>query len=473
MVARGASCMNLALSVAESQLLDRALASARDTRFVSVDRGILQESGATFASEFTNASAAIVADNRTFEAAGKEVAQGLRRAGVHTVEHAVLGPDVSAEYAWVEWLRERLGATQAIPIAVGSGTINDLTKLVAHQLGRPYLVVATAASMDGYAAQGASITLRGSKQTFDCPAPRVILVDLDVLARAPREMSAWGYADLLAKSVAGADWILAGAAGEERIDRSIWNMVQGSLPSLVSDPRGIATVDPAALRRLVVGLLASGFAMQAARSSRPASGAEHQFSHLWDMQHHTHLGIPPSHGFKVAIGTLASLGLYEFLLRQNFDHLSVDTAVASWPSLFQVEAGITRLFGSGELAGKAAEETRAKYLAPEALRSQLERLRDRWPVLREQLREHLLRFRDVRAMLHNAGCPTEPEQIGITRDRLRASYEQAYYIRRRFTVLDFAMRFGVFDPAVCTLFSAGGAWSHSSSTAVPNWEPRG
>ena len=48
-----------------------------------------------------------------------------------------------------------------------------------------------------------------------------------------------------------------------------------------------------------------GFAMQSSKSSRPASGAEHQFSHLWDMQHHTHNGVAPSHGFKVGVATLA------------------------------------------------------------------------------------------------------------------------------------------------------------------------
>ena len=92
--------------------------------------------------------------------------------------------------------------------------------------------------------------------------------------------------------------------------------------------------------------------MQAARSSRPASGAEHQFSHLWDMQHHTHDGVAPSHGFKVGIGTLASLALYEVLLRRDVEHLDVDAAVARWPSLERVEARITAVLGSGELAAK-------------------------------------------------------------------------------------------------------------------------
>src|SRR5205823_5255621 len=100
-----------------------------------------------------------------------------------------------------------------------SGSINDLTKLASHQLNRPYMCVATAASMDGYAAFGASITRNGIKDTFACPAPRMVLADLEILSAAPPELNAAGYADLLAKVTAGADWILADAVGAERIDR--------------------------------------------------------------------------------------------------------------------------------------------------------------------------------------------------------------------------------------------------------------
>jgi glycerol-1-phosphate dehydrogenase [NAD(P)+] len=196
----------------------------------------------------------------------------------------------------------------------------------------------------------------------------------------------------------------------------------------------------------------SGFAMQAARSSRPASGAEHQFSHLWDMQHHTHNGVAPSHGFKVGIGTLASLQLYETLLRQDLDRLDVDAVVSRWPSLEQVEARIAAVLGSGELAQKALEETRAKHISRDALRGQLIRLREQWPALRDRLNRRLQPFRDARSMLRKAGCPFEPEQIGISRNRLRLSYKQAYYIRRRFTVLDFAMRIDSFDSALSELF---------------------
>src|SRR5690606_40291905 len=63
-----------------------------------------------------------------------------------------------------------------------------------------------------------------------------------------------------------------------------------------------------------------------------SSGAEHQFSHLWDMQSHKHNGKSPSHGFKVGIGTLSSAALYEFLYTQPLENLDVDAAVSAWPA---------------------------------------------------------------------------------------------------------------------------------------------
>jgi glycerol-1-phosphate dehydrogenase [NAD(P)+] len=128
-------------------------------------------------------------------------------------------------------------------------------------------------------------------------------------------------------------------------------------------------------------------------------------------------------------------------------------------SVVRVEARIEELLGPGDLAAKAREETRAKHPARDALREQLARLADAWPGVRERLARHLIPFAEARAMLREAGCPAAPEDIGISTGRLRASYEQAYYIRRRFTVLDLAMRSGLLAEAVDGLFGPLGPWA--------------
>jgi glycerol-1-phosphate dehydrogenase [NAD(P)+] len=451
----------------DERALEQALRAARDTKGLSVGAGVRHDTARFFASHFGDAIPVIVADPHTFEAAGREIQEVFRRDGRDRVAPIVLSADVHAVIEDAEGLQEALAAVDAVPVAVGSGTINDLTKLAAHRLGRRYMVVATAASMDGYTAYGASITANGSKQTFDCPAPLAVLADLEVISLAPRGMNASGYADLLAKNVAGADWILADALGEEPIDDAVWDTVQRRLRAWVESPAEVAQGKPESLLGLVNGLMMSGFAMQAARTSRPASGAEHQFSHLWDMQNHTHEGEAPSHGFKVGIGTLASLALYDELLRREtlLEDADVDALVQAWPSLDAEEARIERLLGSGDLARKAREEVGAKHPSRETLRSQLAGLVGAWPETRERLARHLIPFAEARDMLRAAGCPVQPEEIGISRERLRVAYQQAYLIRRRFTVLDFASRLGLMGPSLDALFGPQGAWAVSESRA--------
>ncbi len=439
--------------------LETALQAARETRVLKIGSHLLSELPGIFAAQFGNRPAIIVTDENLFPIAGSAV-----QTAFHTANHLIRppfifrDPKLYAEHHFVAELETTLRSHDAVPIAVGSGTINDLTKLAAYRTSRPYMCVATAASMDGYTAFGASITREGAKQTFHCPAPTVVVADLEIIRNAPPEMNAWGYADLLAKITAGADWILADALGVEPIDPQPWTIVQGRLRELTANPVAIRTGDPDAIGKLITGLMFGGFAMQSAQSSRPASGAEHQFSHLWDMQHHTHQGCAPSHGFKVGIGTLAVTALYEQLLTQPLEQLDVNACVAAWPT---TESWIKRartLFGAGELLDCARQELAAKQPPLPQLREQLETLRHRWPALREQLQRQLLPFARLSQRLNEAGAPTEPEAIGITRKRLRESYWLALCIRRRFTVLDVAARTGLLDRCRNEIFAPHGRW---------------
>ena len=457
----------------DEQAIAEALQLAGQTRLFTLDRGARHAAAEAFDRLFGRRPAVVVADVNTFAVAGRDVVESFRRAGHPCQEPFIFdNRQLKAEYEHVDALRESLATHDAVPVAVGSGTINDLVKLASHEVGRPYLVVGTAASMDGYAAFGASITRHGSKQTFDCPAPAGILADLEVIEQAPAEMSASGYADLLAKVVAGADWILADALAVEPIDAKAWQMVQSQLRQWTGDPAGVRRGEPTAVRSLMLGLILGGCAMQWTKSSRPASGADHQFSHLWDMQHHTHNGKAPSHGFKVGIGMLASSALYEHLLAEPLERLDVERAVAAWPDPTAIEASIQREFALPELADKAREEMRAKHVSREQLREQLTTLRQVWPSLRDRLREQLLPFEELKRRLAEAGCPTSPEQIGISPARLRGSYFQAYCIRRRFTVLDVAARAGLLSSLVDAVFDTRAGDTSSLPRFLPDGQSR-
>jgi glycerol-1-phosphate dehydrogenase [NAD(P)+] len=445
--------------------LARALRAASDTREVQIEDGAIDRTAEVFRRHFTDAAAVVIADRNTFSVAGRHVAEVIRNAGIAAAPPVVFeDADLYACSEHVERLQAVLSDSGAVPIAVGSGTINDLTKLAAHRSERPYLVVATAASMDGYTAFGASITHRGSKETFFCPAPRAVIADLDVICQAPAELNAAGYADLVAKITAGADWILADALGVEPIGLQAWDMVQGHLREWIADPEAVRRGERTAIQGLLEGLLMTGFAMQQSRSSRPASGAEHQFSHLWDMEHHRHQGRAPRHGCKVAVGTLAVTLLYEELLRYPLQLLDTARVCARHPDLEALRRQARELHALPELQEVVLREVEAKYLDRAALAEMLERLRDVWVDLRERLRLQLIPSKTLQAMLHKAGAPSDASEIGIDCECLRRSYVAAQQIRRRFTVLDVATLTGLMPECLQRLFDECGDGTGSGRT---------
>ena len=435
--------------------LQDALAAASETETLVIERGCIAKTAGVFSQHFPGRRAVIVADETTMRVAGHAVSDALAAGAIAQLEPFIYtDPDFHAEYHHVDRLVASLKNHDAIPVAVGSGTINDLVKRAAHETGRQYLCAGTAASVDGYTAYGASIIFQNNKKTFECPAPLAVIADIDIIKDAPPEMTAAGYADLFAKITAGADWIVADALGEDPIDLKAWAIVQSGLRDALAMPAAARAGDAAAIHALTEGLMLGGFAMQWSRTSRPASGAEHMFSHLWDMQHHTHNGAVPSHGFKVGIATLAVIALYEQMLRMDAAALDIDALCARWPDERTLKERTAALLAREDFRDFSVGEALAKHLSPEALRAQLARLKDEWPSLREKLRRQLYPLDEARRCLREVGAPVEPEQIGISRERLRESFSKACHIRRRFTVLDFAVRTGWLEPALDGIFGS-------------------
>jgi glycerol-1-phosphate dehydrogenase [NAD(P)+] len=439
-----------------------ALAEATDTGQVVIGSGALGSVAEVVGGSVGARPVVVVADATTWEVAGEAVQRRLEAAGHATEAPYRFPPDrfVLATYDNVERVRDALAGHDAVPVAVGSGSLNDIVKRAAHEAGRPYLVVATAASMDGYTAFGAAITRDGYKQTMTCPAPRAVVADLEVLAGAPPAMTASGYGDLLGKVTAGADWMVADALGVEPIDPTAWELAQGPLRAAIGRPAELAGGDRAALERLVEGLVLSGLAMQAHASSRPASGAEHQFSHLWEMEGLGHDRRPPlSHGFKVGVGTVAVAALYERLLDRDLAALDVEALARAWPGPEAAEAAVRAAHTTPGLDEAAVAETLAKHPDPQTLAGRLTRLADRWPTLGDRLRAQLLPAARLRELLAAAGGPTHPSELGLPMGAFRDTYARARMIRRRYTVLDLAYETGTLDELVGELFAPGGFYA--------------
>jgi glycerol-1-phosphate dehydrogenase [NAD(P)+] len=452
-----------------TERIKAALPNATDTKDVVIGAKVLDSVDEVFGRSFGDQPAVVVADENTFKVAGEQVQQQLQAAGRTLVRPYIFPgqPTLRAEYGNITTLVESLRGHDALPVAVASGTLNDIVKCAAYECDRPYLVVATAASVDGYTSFGASITKDGFKQTLTCPAPRAVLADLDVLTAAPPIMTASGYGDLLGKVPAGADWIVADALQVDPIDPHVWSLVQGPLREATARPAELAAGDRSAMEALVEGLMMSGLAMQVAGSSRPASGAEHYFSHLWELEglaHGVAGGPPPEHGLKVGFASIAMAAFYERILRRDLGEVDVDACRAAWPSWADVEREVRATHTTPGLDRAALAQSREKYVDADQLAQRLTLLREGWSALRERIQDQLRPADQLREQLGAAGCPTSPAELGLSLADLKATYVRARMIRSRYTILDLAYETGTLHECVEELFAPGGYWAQDPAS---------
>ena len=441
------------------EMIERALARATDTKACLVGDGVLAETAGLYRELFPGATrVVVVSDPRTRAAAGERAAALLGSAGAQVSEH-VIEPDgrtFHADYRYVDEVREALkagGTAGLVPVAAGSGVVNDLVKRASGELGIPYLTVATAASVDGYSSFGAALrSPEGAKQTYPCPAPRAIVADLDVMRTAPAWMAASGYADLMAKVPAGADWILAYELGATEWHDGAWHTVQDSLKEALGDPEGVVAQRSAPLARFVEGLMLGGFAMQDMQSSRPASGAEHLFSHLLEMRDHVFKGEIVPHGIQVGVFTLFMCRVYEQIVAFDYSRLDVEACLANWKPLAEQERLATAAFAGTKFPDIGVKAVRAKFVDRDAARARLEDFRARWPEIRARLEAQLLPAAEVERRLRVVGAPTTPEGIGSTVEASLADVRKTIYMRDRYMSLDFLDLTGQLDEFAARAF---------------------
>jgi glycerol-1-phosphate dehydrogenase [NAD(P)+] len=444
--------------------LARALAAASTTRDITVAAGSLARLPAVLGRTAPAARYVIVADDNTWKAAGAQAAAVVAAAGLATAEPVVLSeaPRLKARAETARDIAARLDG--ALPVAVGSGVVNDLVKYAAECAGTAYVCVPTAASMDGYAASGAALREDGFKRTLACAAPLAIVADTDVIATAPAIMGAWGYGDLVGKLVAGADWIVADALGEDPLNAGPFAMVQDNLDSWLGNPAGVRQRDRAALEGLMRGLLMAGLAMQAHGNSRPASGSDHQFAHLWEMEDVAVDGQPVSHGACVGVGCVSMVAAYEWLMHQDMRRIDPVRLAARTPSPAALEAEIESSFPLAFMAANAEAEAKAKAGTPQSVERRLKTLKTNWRDISRALHRRLPQAETIQRWLAEVGGPSDAPAIGVARDKHARDYARARLIRRRFTGLDVLHDLGWLEQAVVELFAPGGFWFNEGRT---------
>jgi glycerol-1-phosphate dehydrogenase [NAD(P)+] len=438
--------------------LEECLAASGGTKALVTGNDVFQQVSGLLKTEYETQRVYIIADTNTMQAAGDKLEKMLVADGIEIAGRYIFPgePRLHAEYCHIETLKEALAAAQpTVPLAIGSGTINDLVKQAAGDISLPYFCIPTAASVDGFTSFGAAILKDGFKQTLPCDAPRCIVADTAVLSRAPTWLSSSGFADLAGKIIAGADWLIAdaasafGAKGADPIEPKAWAMVQHGLYDYLSRSVTATQGDQAALKALFEALSITGFAMQYVRDSRPVSGSEHLFAHVWEMEDLSVNGVPVTHGHKVAIGTLAATAFLEILFADtpplpspSFRHLTLDQRVAEVKAAFQANS---------PALDSVLKTSAEKFPDPVTVERTCDGFRDTWKDIRAKVLEQITPYSELREMFVKAQCPVLPGEVNLTRTAVIDCARRAQMIRKRYNGLDLAMDLGCFETILAKL----------------------
>ena len=222
----------------------------------------------------------------------------------------VTGEDIHANDIFVDQVEKKLSEKADCLLAVGSGTVHDLTRYTAYQRGIEFISIPTAASVDGFVSSVAAMTWHGMKKALTAKAPRYVLADTDIFKNAPFRLTASGISDLMGKYTALLDWRISHILTGEYLCEAIYDLELEAVREVELVLDNIKTGDPESMEKLMYALILSGLAMQMAGNSRPASGAEHHVSHLWEMEIINDY-IDALHGEKVSVGLILCLEYYE------------------------------------------------------------------------------------------------------------------------------------------------------------------
>jgi len=339
----------------------------------------------------------------------------------HVIE--ITGHDIHADNVYVELVNQQLPAEADIVIAVGAGTIHDLTRYVANERGLPFISIPTAASVDGFVSTVSAMTWNGMKTTLPGTSPLVVLADTDIFANAPYRLTASGISDLMAKYTALVDWKISHIITGEYFCPVIYELELEALREVDVILHELRNGNPESAEKLMYALLLSGLAMQMIGNSRPASGAEHHISHLWEMS----ILNPPLdalHGEKVSVGLLLVLEKYEEI-RQAIEQKDCRVIEATELELELLQEHIKNQQLYEEIIKENGESL---------LRSiDLARLEQKLPAIAEELRK-LPTHAEMNAKLETAGCITTMEQLQLP-DVKALTLAISPYVRRRLTLM--------------------------------------
>lgn len=374
----------------------------------------------------------------------------LKQAGINAKFHQLT--HLNFDEATVGELLINKPAECDIAVAVGTGAINDMTRYFSFRLGIPFMTIATAAPMDGFASSLAVLNINNLKTSIEAQTPLAIIGDTEILKGAPYKMIAAGLGDLLGKATCLCDWKIANIINGEHICPNIVELVEQCVADVLKVADKAKDREPKTLGKIMEGLILAGVAMSLYGNSRPASGCEHHMSHYWETIFEQRGVRPAPHGTQVGVGTVLVLKAVEDLLSRNIDFNAARAAAANYDHAIW-ELNIRAAYGPAadgviEMENYSGKNDTGARLA------RIDSMEQNWSAIEALLRA-LPSASYVEELLRGLGSPTTPEDIGVDKQLLKNTFLYCKEIRSRYTILqmlwDLDLLDAISDAVIATL----------------------
>lgn len=366
----------------------------------------------------------------SFAAAGDKVCAALDSAGIPYIKYILPGEPVKPTEATVGSAVMHFDYSCDLVIGIGSGVVNDTGKLLAAISGRRYIIVGTAPSMDGFASATSSMDRDGLKVSLDSTFAWAVVGDVDVLAQAPMRMLQAGVGDMLAKYISLAEWKIAHILVGEYYCPVVAALVESSLDRVVSATPKLLQRDHEAIKTVMEGMVIAGMAMKYAGLSRPASGMEHYFSHIWDMRSLSFENVKADlHGIQCGIATLYSLKVYEYLRKITPDREKALKYVDTF-ELDKWNCQLRTFVGKGAESMIKAEVRDGKY-DKSRHSARLERIIENWSEVLKII-NGMPSYDKIYSLLLDIDAPLSASEFGYTPAQIKTTFTMTKDIRDKY-----------------------------------------
>jgi glycerol-1-phosphate dehydrogenase [NAD(P)+] len=252
-----------------------------------------------------------------------------------------------------------------------------------------------------------------------------------------------GLGDMLAKYISIAEWRIGNLITGEYYCERVAQLIRSALKKCVDNAEGLLKREEAAVEAVFEGLVIGGVAMAYAGVSRPASGVEHYFSHVWDMRGLEFGTQVDLHGIQCAMATMKAVTLYEAVKTTVPNKEKAFAAVEA----FDYSDWSVRLRGflgnSGEtmIAQEKKEQKYNKTSHPARFR----KIADNWDAILQIIEEELPSADQLSAIMDTIGISKDLNTIGVDKECAKLTFRATKDIRDKYVLSRLAWDLGILD----------------------------